>query len=496
MDKLIDKDLEALSTLSALPITEANSNELFFIVQRYFNEHGRDQRFGSFEPAISVRFAEFLDHFNLEIGTQFASLYFLFCYTLIDTLKGPFAVAESSTQAIAEVQNSIYAYVAAPFKSWVIKKTTSMNHLMSVVDEGDEYVFICRRATVSGLYAPGKSVYSYAEALLKQGKSVTVIALFSTDNGFLKLSKKYKNLKVSVLFESPLKFQLLSVIEILKLIKPRVILTETEFELISILGIINQKIPMIYLAQGYYNLPWYDSIGINVNLESNHVGRAENDFFDLPIWVSREILSPPKNEELVKNIKGELGLSEKDFVIGSFARMEKFSEDYLNFLARLLSQHKTIKILLAGPNDDSLARSRLDCFIRDGRVVILPEVDVNIYGYCLDLGLDTFPMHSGYSVLELMAKKIPVLSLQTDFLGALISDRLPETLALSENHLADMVGCFCSNLPKLNSIRHKTDLFMDSHDKSHIFCDILEKQITRVEMKFIVDRVKTYKESL
>ena len=348
MNNSVETDILALLNISRKTIiTPDDSNNVSKILSRYFNEHSRNQSFQQVSGLISERFSECLEHFDLDNGTKFASTFFLFCYTLASVDKG-----------FTGVQNEIFRTVAVPFQIFVRKKASFVEGLMNTVPQGENYIFVCRRAVVNGPYAPGKSIYTYAEALLARGESVWIIVLWNTDPQFIKLKKKYDKLKISVLFTANLTINLISLIEILKFGEPKVILTETEFELPAVLGIMNSKIPMIYLAQGYYNLPWYGSIGANTQLDKQHKGRPKNDFFDLPVWVNRSILAPEADVQWINHEKARLGINKSDFVIGAFARMEKFSEPFLKLLTRLLDQNKRIKIILAGPNDQTLVAKK------------------------------------------------------------------------------------------------------------------------------------------
>ena len=303
------------------------------------------------------------------------------------------------------------------------------------------------------------------------------------DQQFMSLKKKYKNLKVSVLFNSRLDIQLVSLIEILKIIQPKVILTETEFEIISILGILGSKINTIYLSQTFYNLPWYDSIGLINEMDSNHKGRSKKDFFDIPVWVNRDILAPKIESNIIKQVKEKLDIKKSDFVIGAFNRMEKYSEPFLNFLYRLLEKEERIKVLIAGPNNQRNVIEKLNRFIKNGRAIVLGTVDVNIVGHCIDLGVDTFPLHSGYSVLELMAKKIPVIAKNDQHLGSLSSDRLPETLKSKESDLESLVIRLVNDPILLESYKKKTDNFISLKDKSKIFLKALDERINILEAR-------------
>ena len=488
----VKDDLKSLTDIANKKnISLANSQEIFNIINRYFNQHNRNQSFIKIKAIVSERFLEILQNFNFKDGTRFATEYFLFCYTLTDPQVN-----------FQTVNNDMYSRVALPYKKWVETKTSIFDGLINTINEGNDYVFIVRRVEFSGLYAPAKSIYTYAEALLSRGESVWIIALYGTDDELLSLTKRYPKLRVSVLFGGNLEVQLISVIEILKLAKPKVILTETEFDLPSVVAILNKKIPMFYLSQGYYNLPWYDLIGYlnqesrNINLGEKHVGRPEIDFFDLPVWVSKDILAPKYDSSALTVVKKELGLTGKDFVIGSFAQMGKFTEPFLNFLKLLLSKEMSVKVLLAGPNDNSLVQSELQEFVAQKRALILPSVDVNIVGHCLDIGIDSFPLHGGYSVLELMAKDIPVLALKGGDLGPIECDRLPETVMHTETELLQLISNLIHEPDALSNLKSKTNEFMILHEKSGLFLKVLEEGIDKAKDRIFHQQLKMQLDSM
>ena len=129
---------------------------------------------------------------------------------------------------------------------------------------GEKYIFICRHATTSGGYAPGSSIYTFCNALLNFNKEVILIVYGSIDDEFKNLEVKNKNFKVFMIDQTlSFEFKCKMTVNILKHNKPKLILTEIEFELPSILSILRVPIPMIFLSPGYYNLPWYNKIGLD-----------------------------------------------------------------------------------------------------------------------------------------------------------------------------------------------------------------------------------------
>ena len=186
--------------------------------------------------------------------------------------------------------------------------------------------------------------------------------------------------------------------------------------------------------------------------------------------MANEILDPTVSKEQVKQVKKSLGIRDGDFVIGSLARMEKFQEPFLKVLHRVLEESDSVKVLLAGPNDRSRVETSLDKFIKSGRALILPSSDAHVLGHCLNLGVDTFPTHSGFSVLELMAKGIPVVAKQDREMDANWRQRLPASLRKDNNSLIELILELATNPKIYCNFCEETKKFMvpDGNDKKFI----------------------------
>ena len=149
----------------------------------------------------------------------FTSQFFLFCYTLAQDYK--------------QVQNPIYENVALPYRNWVSNKWGAFAPVVKNISRGDEYVFICRHAVTVGAYAPGSSIYTFANALLDANRKVSIISLGQVSEQFGNLSKQHSELKIYTIKNAPLAERFSSLIELLNTIEPNAILTE-EFDIVSV----------------------------------------------------------------------------------------------------------------------------------------------------------------------------------------------------------------------------------------------------------------------
>ena len=88
-------------------------------------------------------------------------------------------------------------------------------------------------------------------------------------------------------------------------------------------------------------MPWFNKIGVTDSLCLDGDNFRLNDLFEIPTYVSERILDPIVDEKKIRHFKSFLGLNQNDFVIGSFARMEKFQKPFLTVIKHVLdnAQH-------------------------------------------------------------------------------------------------------------------------------------------------------------
>lgn len=458
MNLKLESSLEYLRNLANKKrITSEDTNRVYEILNLYFSEFKRNQVFKNVEYNLSTRFQELLSHSDKEGGILFSNLYFLFCFTL-------------SSNSFKEMQIPIYKNIAIPFKEWASKSWSFIEYSLSKITFNQEIVIICRRAVTKGLYAPGSSIFTFAKALINDHKNVTIISLNDVDETFLKFEETNTNLKILQLEPNSIGVKLLSLIELLKFIKPKVILTEVEFDITSIISINNPDIPFIYLSAGFYNLPWYKKIGLTDTLSDNPIGIRKNDFFEIPTYVASELLNPNINKTDVDKTRIQLGITKDHFVIGSIARMEKFSIPFLSFLKNVLNKYDNFKLILAGPNDQSRVNSELNSLIYHNRVIVLGNIDAHLIGNCFDLGIDTFPLHSGFSMMELMEKGIPVISKNDEGIDGNWKKRLPELLCSTEKEMENLIYKISRNRNYYDELSEKTKCFLNikNYDKGFL----------------------------
>ena len=459
----IDEKICAEELIKIARSEDCNRQQAEFVmrsINSYFGEFKRNQCFREADLALSPKFGQMLKHFSNEEGVDFASHYFLFSYTLAET-------------NYKHCQLRIEAEVAQPYLHWVRDRWAGYRTAVNGIGQGEEMVFLCRHALTQGMYAPGKSTFTFIKALLETGEKVTLLVLGQVGDEFRSLANNYANFTLARLTATSIKQKFESLIAVLTHVRPKAVMTEIEFDIASVLAILQPQFPVILLSAGFYNLPWYDKIGLTDTLADSPVGQRHSDFFIIPTYVSHELLNPHFDVGDIKSVKSELGLTDDDVVIGSFARMEKFSEAFGSVLKDVLDKRSKAKILLAGPNDQTRIRQAIKPYADTNRALLFGQSNVHLLGQCVDIAVDTFPLHSGFSMLELMAKNVPVVAKNDEGIDGYWKQRLQELLCTSEGQMVDLLCKLIDDEAFRQKCSQKTNLFMKSQQQDAVFVNAL-----------------------
>ena len=448
--------------LSKSELTRLDTLDILKAIEFYFRT-GRPREFKNVEPILVRRYREILAHLTIEEGVSNTDNFFLFSYSLTDDYK--------------KCQVQIYDKICMPYLEWLKNKTVNIDFKPEQNKE-KKVLFLTRHAVTAGGYAPGMSTFTFAKAFANQNYQVSIVTIGSFDNEFTSFVNKRKNVELYQISEIGFKAQLTAFLKIVAQCKPSFILTEIEFGIPAFLSISNFELPIIYLAPGYYNLPWFDRIGLTDTLSKEPVGEERNNYFEIPTYVDFELLSPLVDIRDVRSKKQELQIHHTDFVIGNFSRMEKFSDEFLNMLHKILDSDECFKVILAGPNDRDRVTEKLKKFISIGRAFVLGPSDVHQLGHLLNAGLDTFPNHSGFCLNELMAKGIPVVSKWSSAMDSNWEMKIPELVLKSEEEVIETLLKLKNDGDYYNSISRQSSELMKKKEKNSEFISIIEDQLS------------------
>ena len=438
-------------------------NELNKFLNYYF-DNGRPKNFIKYVDDLFKVSSKILQAYNLnELLTYIPNLYQFF-YTI--TLNNYYL----------DSQKNICNYLLIPF-SKVLLELLSQNNFKKITYKVEEnhYLVICRHATTSGMYAPGTVIYSITSELIKKKKKVVLVSLGKVDSKFLALKKVNANFTILTPQKSTTSLkQLENLIHICKVLKPIKIITEMPVNIVTALYYINISSKILYWSPGFTEVPWYDKVMLIPEL-SNKKKLKEKRNILIPKSINFDLLNPKIDIEVINDFKNKYNFTNKNSILGTFARYEKITIKFLEIISYLLMENHHRKIILAGSNDNTDIKKFLKKFVHNKQAIILGESNVHILGHACDVFVDTIPFPCGSSALEMMAKGKPVIGIESKNLADYKKSRLQNLMVKNKFLLNDI-------LTKLeNNKNFYTKMSMDSisiarnWDNSSKLVKIIEK---------------------
>lgn len=413
---------------------EIRKTELLKFLEFYFLNN-RPKSFINYEIELTNFLPKLMSNMSFDELLYLIPNYYQFCYTV--TIEENFL----------EVQSKILKKLLKPFSKILINKLNDLSIKPLEYDlNGDNYVIICRHAVTQGMYAPGKAIYSITSGLLKKHKKVILVSLGGIDRKFFDLKNNYSKLiLVKKRQNSTCYEQLITLREICQKSQPIKIITEMPVNIGTALYFSKVSSKLIYWSPGFTHVPWFDNVLLVPELVNEKLIKNKK-FVEVPTSLNFELLNPKVNLKDLNEFKNKFFISNSDFVIGTFSRYEKISEEYLNLVSKILSENLSIKIIIAGSNDKSLTEKKLKKFIIRKQAIILGISDIHILGNCCDVFLDTTPFPCGFSAIEVMAKGKPVLSLNSINLANYKKSRISELIFKNERDLIQCLNKFQSEI--------------------------------------------------
>ena len=229
----------------------------------------------------------------------------------------------------------------------------------------------------------------------------------------------------------------------------------------------------LYWSPGFTRVPWFDKILLVPEIYSEKYFQ-KNRYVEVPKSLNFELINPSINLKLVKDFKKKYSILEKDFVMGTFSRYEKISEQFLELVFYLLKVNKNRKIIIAGTNDNSKAKKKLKKFILNKQAIILGFSDVHVLGKSCDIFLDTIPFPCGFSAIEMMAKGKPVLSINQTNLSNYKKSRIDKLIFENEDKLNDCLSKLEKNSKFYNHMSTKSVKIAKDYDNTITLAETID----------------------
>jgi hypothetical protein len=427
MNATLEKALtsKVLQLEAKLRSDERGDEEFHEILKMYFN-NGRPKWFSKYKPDLLSSFPEVLETVPIENMVEIAHTLFLFVRTSNYTLSD------------RENQDEINRYVFEPFQKHLAKMLPHIQ-IEELIFEPvlNTYVIVTRHAMTQGTYAPGKFIYSVCKALLK-AKSQVILCYFGNIDETFKCLKNFGKFSSFHIGGRDLS-QFFALRQLINEVKPVEVLTEIELSVLNLIEAIGVSSKISLLSAGVYKAPWFDKKYLVPELYQDE-DEADVSLVPIPQVHSKDLLAPPCSPETLDELKRKYNLEGK-FIIGSFARYEKFTPEFIEMVKKCLNTVKNSVLVLAGPNDQSTVADLLSDEIRQERVVLFGVVNTNILGWIIDVFLDPFPGIAGFAALESLAKGKPVFTLEYVELGNYLSSRDKALVFKDQKKLLAQLSC-------------------------------------------------------
>lgn len=194
----------------------------------------------------------------------------------------------------------------------------------------------------------------------------------------------------------------------------------------------------VFFSFGNYQ---YDVPGIDVRIALGWSGQKTRNLEGRPFYLLPSRMLPQElNPELTADQLTEMRQVKASFqgkkVIGTIGRLVKIdNDDFLTMIIQILTQQQNAVFLACGRGEIEPIQERLRKLengpeIMD-RFYFGGHVNPHVYGPVYDVFINTFPFTAGLSLLEVMAKGVPVVSVYqetwAEILGMLPSASMTDT---------------------------------------------------------------------
>lgn len=176
------------------------------------------------------------------------------------------------------------------------------------------------------------------------------------------------------------------------------------FDILDFL-LVNRSAPrQLFWAHGNfeYDVP-------NIDGRITHIGadrqQSNFDFKRFSITTSSDFLNPEEEayKEEAEAVKKQY--PENTIFLGSIGRLIKIDNDeYLNCVKQILDQNPNTVYLACGVGNDETIKTKVTELGMEERFIFIGWINPHIYGYVLDIYLNTFPEPSGESLNEYLSK--------------------------------------------------------------------------------------------
>jgi predicted O-linked N-acetylglucosamine transferase (SPINDLY family) len=322
--------------------------------------------------------------------------------------------------------------------------------------------YLVQQLTVNGPYANGRNIYSLIMGHVQLDTpdvNIYVYVYGVIEKGLIRELSSYPNVTIRFFgkVEGYTKKDA-AIIESAR--RDQVDVAITELYLATPLRLFSRRLApvQVYFSMGFipFDFPQVDNIFV---VDSIYQKAMDYDIAPQKLKLIPYSLMP---QFLVRTYSTPLINTEREkyppakIVFGALCRMEKVSDEYLDVAARILRGVPNSILVIAGPHDKSRIVEKLHQLQLQGRVFLPGVVDAHLYGYLFSVYLETFPVPNGQAALEVLAKGVPVVRLQTQQSGTFeLIHRDPALVARDFDQYVDIASGLANDPIRLTKAKEK-----------------------------------------
>lgn len=205
-----------------------------------------------------------------------------------------------------------------------------------------------------------------------------------------------------------------------------------------------------------------------------------HEFHLFPAAMDKQFYIPEVDMNKMKEIRSRY--PKEALILGFIGRMIKMeSDEYLEAVAAIMKQNANTIFLACGPGGRDAIQMKVKQFGLADRFFFEGFVDPHVYGYVIDLFMDTFPLGCGESLNEFCAKGRAFVSLQPEQVSPEERKNYPfceSSITFSNENYIEVADHLLKDeecRKKIASIVGKfaEGLFINSHNQANMFLSIV-----------------------
>lgn len=305
--------------------------------------------------------------------------------------------------------------IIKPFSKYILKyfQKSGIRPITKPYKHTQKRICFIASKLVFGSYSVGKILYSLIFALAQENLQDYKIYCYILDDYDKTCTEKLQQQGIQV---ATFKDDTKTSAEKAKQIREKAIKDEIDIAIFDMPWSIQTYLIESRIApkQYYWSHGWSKYSLKNIDKKICHYQIEKNGWKVFSVPLLKEFLIGSQEEKLLaKELKRKIleQYGKNTVALGTIGRLIKIeSEEYIKTLSKILKQNPNTIYIACGNGDKKNIKKLMTKYNIDlQKVIFAGEVNPHVYGWVIDVWLDSFPLGHGQSKDEYIAKKRPVI---------------------------------------------------------------------------------------